>query len=72
MTTTKALCTANSVWILATRKKYIQVKYCGGTTTNLMQHLKLWHKEDHKAAKVEEEKMGGKKESILHHFGTQK
>ena len=37
-----------------------------------MQHLKSWHKEDHKAAKVEEEKMRGKKESILHHFGAQK
>ena len=63
-------------------KSYVHNKLClnaggekkcsCGKTTNLMQHLKSWHKEDHKAAKVKEEKMRGKKESILHHFGTQK
>ena len=34
----------------AGNKKKGQVKYCGGTT-NLVQHLKTWHNEDHKAVK---------------------
>ena len=55
----------------AGNKKKGQVKYCGGTT-NLVQHLKSWHNEDHKAVKEEEEKAKGKKESILHHFAARK
>ena len=55
----------------AGNKKKGQVKYCG-RTTNLVQHLKSWHNEDHKAVKEEEEKAKGKKESILHHFAARK
>ena len=55
----------------AGNKKKGQVKYCGGTT-NLVQHLKSWHNEDHKAVKEEEEKAKGKMESILHHFAARK
>ena len=53
-------------------ERKVHVKYCGETITNLIEHLKSLHKEDHKAAKKEEEIMRGRKESNHHHFGAQK